>query len=196
MSAKITEWLENLGLGKYQKAFSENDIDIDVLAHLTDQDLKDLGLSLGHRRKLIAAIASNVGSNTNGTQDGESQTNVTSLPQRAEAERRQLTVMFVDMVGSTALSEQLDPEELRDLILTYQKIVVEEITRYEGHIARFMGDGVLAYFGWPRAHEHAAERAVLIISRASRIRSKSGWLSASVPPKAASTQCIQPSSRH
>jgi len=159
MSDKVTEWLGNLGLGKYQKVFAENDIDLDVLAHLTDQDLKELGLSLGHRRKLIAAIEFGVSSNANEAQV-EHPTKVTSLPQRSEAERRQLTVMFVDMVGSTALSEQLDPEELRELILAYQNTVVEEITRYEGHIARFTGDGVLAYFGWPRAHEDEAERAV------------------------------------
>lgn len=160
MSAKVSEWLENLGLGKYQQVFSENDIDLDVLAHLTDQDLKDLGLSLGHRRKLIASIESSISSHANDAQVGEHPTNATSLAPRSEAERRQLTVMFVDMVGSTALSERLDPEELRDLMLTYQNTVVEEITHYEGHIARFMGDGVLAYFGWPRAHEDEAERAV------------------------------------
>ncbi len=160
MSIKVAKWLESLGLGEYQKVFAENDIDFDVLAHLTDQDLIDLGLSLGHRRKFMAAIKSSDSSNTNDKQDKGRIPNAIWLPQQPEGERRQLTVMFVDMVGSTTLSERLDPEELRDLILAYQNAVVAEITRYEGHTARFLGDGVLAYFGWPRALEDAAERAV------------------------------------
>ena len=159
MSAKVAQWLESLGLGKYQEVFAENDIDLDVLAHLTNQDLIDLGLSLGHRRKLLAAVQSQVTDDSIAPPVSDHQTIVTP-PQPSEAERRQLTVVFVDMVGSTALSERLDLEELSDLIVTYRHTVIEEITRYDGYIAHFLGDGVLAYFGWPRAHEYDAERAV------------------------------------
>jgi len=161
VAADIREWLQGLGLDKYADAFAENDVDIVVLPKLTEQDLKDLGLSLGHRRKLMAAIEAIVE-----TSETVSSVAVTtdkdrgSSPSRPDAERRQLTVMFCDLVGSTALSQQLDPEDLRDVMRRYQDAVAGAVTRYGGHVAKYLGDGVLAYFGWPQAHEDQAERAV------------------------------------
>lgn len=142
-------WLRGLGLERYAESFRANDIGPDVLGELTDADLTSLGVSLGDRKRLRMALA--------GLRDGA--TPDAPAP-RPGADRRQLTVMFVDLVGSTALSTHLDPEELRDVIQAYQNAVAMEIARLEGHVAKLMGDGVLAYFGWPRAHEDAAERSV------------------------------------
>ena len=153
---QIADWLEKLGMSEYARRFAENDIDTSVLRHLTDQDLKELGVSLGHRRKMLAAIA-------------ELASAVPGSPQpavdRAEAsqdtaERRQVTVMFSDLVGSTALSARMDPEDLREVISAYQKSVAETVRRFDGFVAKYMGDGVLVYFGYPHSHEDDAERAV------------------------------------
>ena len=149
----IAEWLSNLGLGKYATTFAENEIDLEAARQLTDDDLRELGLPMGPRRKILAGITALPGPAIVSRE--QSQT-----PIRSEAERRQLTVMFVDMVGSTVLAGQLDPEEMGKLLRSYQNAVVGEIARLDGHVAKFMGDGVLAYFGWPRAHENEAERAV------------------------------------
>ena len=164
----IAAWLASLGLERYNQVFHENEIDVGVLPRLTADDLKDMGVVIvGHRRKLLEAIAD--------LQTPQGNASVPHAPplagaaRRPDAERRYLTVMFTDIVGSTALSAQLDPEDMRDIIRLYQNTVAGEITRFEGHIAKFMGDGVLAYFGWPRAHEDEAERAVragLAVSRA------------------------------
>ena len=159
----IKAWLEGIGLGKYIETFAENEIDIEVLPHLTEEDIQALGLPLGPRRKLLTAIAALKGKSDSVSKDDREPSAPTATPEpppTPQAERRQLTVMFVDLVGSTALSSRLDPEDLRELILAYQNVVAGEITRFEGYIARYMGDGVLAYFGWPRAHEDEAERAV------------------------------------
>ncbi|HET6469684.1 MAG TPA: AAA family ATPase [Geminicoccaceae bacterium] len=165
----LDEWLKGIGLGEHASLLAENDIDLDVLTELTDEDLRELGLSLGHRKRLLKAIRELGGTDTGEAATGEPAT-AAPLPWPTaavrppapplEAERRHLTVMFVDLVGSTELSRGLDPEQLRDIIRAYQNAVAGEITRFEGHIAKYMGDGVLAYFGWPRAHEDAAERAV------------------------------------
>jgi class 3 adenylate cyclase len=152
----IAEWLEKLGLGQYAQRFADNDIDISVLRHLTDQDLKDLGLSLGHRRKMLAEIAELVGAVPATLQPTPE---IEPKPKDA-AERRQLTVMFCDLVGSTALSSRLDAEDLRAIIGAYHRCCLEVIERHGGFVAKYMGDGVLAYFGYPQAHEHDAERAV------------------------------------
>ncbi len=150
----ISAWLRELGLERYGTAFRDNDIDAAVLRTLSAEDLKELGVtSLGHRKKLLEAIAV-LGSQT---PVGASMDTAVVRP---EAERRQLTVLFCDLVGSTALSSQLDPEDMREVIGAYQKAVACEIGRLEGHVAKFMGDGVLAYFGWPRAHEDEPEQAV------------------------------------
>ncbi len=159
----VAAWLRGRGLGQYEKAFRENDIDAEVLAGLTAEDLIALGItSVGHRRKLLAAIAAlRTGSDPINIQSSEAPAEVSGKPFLApEAERRQLTVMFVDLVGSTVLASQLDPEEMAELLRAYQAAVAGAIARFEGHVAKYMGDGVLAYFGYPRAHEDEAERAV------------------------------------
>ncbi|UXN64460.1 AAA family ATPase [Phyllobacterium sp. A18/5-2] len=150
----IAAWLSGLGLAKYATIFAKNEITPEVLPHLSDADLEALGLPMGPRKLVLAAIAGL------GNADMRDPKPVAGSTPRVEAERRQLTVMFVDLVGSTALSSQLDPEEMAEVIGKYQNAVAGEITRVDGHVAKFMGDGVLAYFGWPRAHEDEAERAV------------------------------------
>jgi class 3 adenylate cyclase/tetratricopeptide (TPR) repeat protein len=162
MVEHVDRWLETLGLGKYAALFSENEITVDVVPRLTEADLKELGLPLGPRRVLSDAIQNLTAAKPAAD---ASPTDRPAAPAAAEAtkgqaERRQLTVMFVDLVGSTALSAKLDPEEMGAVLRGYQNAVAGEITRFEGHVAKFMGDGVLAYFGWPVAHEDEAERAV------------------------------------
>ena len=153
---QIAEWLEKLGLEQYAQRFAENDIDVSVLRHLTDADLEKIGVSLGHRRKMLAAIAELHGA---APSKPDPVGVVVARPQDA-AERRQVTVMFCDLVGSTALSARMDPEDLREVISAYQKCVAETVQRFGGFVAKYMGDGVLIYFGYPQAHEDDAERAV------------------------------------
>ena len=135
---QIAEWLEKLGMSEYAQRFAENDIDVPVLRHLTDQDLKELGISLGHRRKLLAAIAEMTGT----APSAPIPIAATESKAQDTAERRQVTVMFSDLVGSTALSARMDPEDLREVISAYQKCVAETVGRLGGFIAKFMGDGV------------------------------------------------------
>jgi class 3 adenylate cyclase len=149
----IAEWLASIGLGEYAQHFGENAIDLSVVGDLTEQDLKDLGVLLGHRRKMLRAIAELKGDVLRTPQTG------TTPVLRDGAERRQLTVMFCDLVGSSALSARLDPEDLRAVIGGFHACIAEVIVRNEGVIARYMGDGVLAYFGYPQAHEDDAEQA-------------------------------------
>ena len=155
--ADVAGWLQGLGLERYVPAFRDNEIDWEALPKLTAEDLKDLGVVLGgHRRKLLAAIAAlgaAVPAATVTPASGDA-------PAPAEAERRQLTVMFCDLVGSTALSARLDPEDLRSVIGAYHRCVAGVIERGGGFVAKYMGDGALAYFGYPRADDHDAERAV------------------------------------
>ena len=153
---QISDWLNALGLDQYAERFAENDIDVSVLRHLTDADLEKIGVSLGHRRKMLAAIAELHGVTPS---KPEAVGVVEPKPQDA-AERRQVTVMFSDLVGSTALSARMDPEDLREVISAYQKCVAETVQRFGGFVAKYMGDGVLIYFGYPQAHEDDAERAV------------------------------------
>ncbi|WP_287368210.1 adenylate/guanylate cyclase domain-containing protein [Mesorhizobium sp.] len=173
----IAAWLASLGLGEYAPAFRDNDIDFELLPKLTTEDLTALGIrSVGHRRKLLSAISalaensSAQPGSTLSTREEFAQDVTDDDVAAPRAERRQLTVMFVDLVGSTALSQRLDPEDMREVILSYQQAVSREIARYEGRVAKLMGDGVLAYFGWPRAHEDDAERAVRAGLAASRNR--------------------------
>jgi class 3 adenylate cyclase len=170
----VADWLRSLGLERYEQAFRDNEIDAELLPNLTGEDLKDLGVALvGHRRRLLEAIArlrdagrSSEAAATHRTIEPSAAAAEPDAdhggraPPRPGAERRQLTVLFCDLVGSTALSARLDPEDMRAVIGGYQNICSEVIRRYEGHVAKFMGDGVLAYFGFPRAHEDDAERAV------------------------------------
>jgi SAM domain (Sterile alpha motif)/Adenylate and Guanylate cyclase catalytic domain len=153
---QIAGWLEKLGLGQYAKLFSDNDIDVSVLPHLTDEDLKNLAISLGHRRKIFAAI-----------NEGFASVQPLAEAERPEEpkapdtpERRYVTVLFSDLVGSTALSGRLDVEDLRDVVTVYQRCVEETVRRFDGFIAKFLGDGVLVYFGYPEAHEDDPERAL------------------------------------
>jgi class 3 adenylate cyclase/predicted ATPase len=153
---EIADWLEKLGMSEYAQRFAENDIDTSVLPHLTDENLKELGISLGHRVKLLAAIRELGGTLTT----VEPTVTPTEPKPQDAAERRQVTVMFSDLVGSTALSARMDPEDLREVISGYQKCVAETVQRSGGFVAKYMGDGVLIYFGYPQAHEDDAERAV------------------------------------
>ena len=156
-------WLRELGLERYERAFRDNDVDADVLPELTADDLIGLGVaSIGHRRKLLAAIAA-LRRDAPFPEAQPAQAELASsaiTPRPPEAERRQLTVMFVDLAGSTALSTRLDPEDMREVIRAYQDAVAGEVARFEGQVAKYMGDGVLAYFGFPQAHEDDAEHAV------------------------------------
>jgi predicted ATPase/class 3 adenylate cyclase len=149
----IAEWLASIGLGEYAERFRENAIDLSVVRDLTEQDLKDLGVLLGHRRKMLRAIVELQGEVPRTPQVG-------AKPASADhAGRRQLTIMFCDLVGSSALSARLDLEDLRAVMGTYHRCIAEVVARNEGVIARYMGDGVLAYFGYPQAHEDDAEQA-------------------------------------
>jgi class 3 adenylate cyclase len=151
-------WLRRLGLERYEEAFRENEIDDTVLSSLTAEDLKDLGITIvGHRRKLLDAIAA-LRADTKAPAPDSPATIGTSP--RDAAERRQVTVMFSDMVGSTAMAARMDPEDFREVISTYQKCVAATVRRFDGFVAKYLGDGVLVYFGYPQAHEDDAERAV------------------------------------
>ena len=150
----LAHWLEELGMSEYVQRFAENRIDLAVLPELTDQHLKDLGIPLGDRLKMLRAIRELI--------------DAAPIPQPALtkpkpqdlAERRQVTVLFSDLVGSTELAGRMDPEDLREVISAYQKCVADSVTRFDGFVAKYMGDGVLVYFGYPQAHEDDAERAV------------------------------------
>ena len=160
----VAEWLRNNGLERYEPAFRENNISADLLPSLTAKDLKDLGVTLvGDRRRLldaIAALKANRGAPAEETAPTQISGNRPGLASPASAERRQLTVMFCDLVGSTALASRLDPEDLREVIGAYHRCVAETVARFDGFVAKYMGDGVLVYFGYPKAHEDDAERAV------------------------------------
>src|SRR5438445_2539133 len=150
----IAEWLASIGLGEYTQRFADNAIDLSVIRDLTEQDLKDLGVLLGHRRKILRAIAE-----LDGVAPAPIETATEPVP-RDEAERRHLTVMICDLVGSTALSVRLDPEDMRAVIDAYHAACARITRTYDGFLAEFRGDGILAYFGYPLAHEDDAERTV------------------------------------
>src|SRR6202790_3224356 len=157
----IGDWLRSLGLERYEAAFRENEIDETVLPSLTAEDLKDLGVGIvGHRRKLLDAITALRTDATAKDPSGDAVSSPPSATPEDRAERRQVTVMFSDLVGSTALSVRMDPEDLREVISAYQKCVSETVRRFGSFVAKYMGDGVLIYFGYPQAHEDDAERAV------------------------------------
>jgi class 3 adenylate cyclase len=156
----VGAWLQDLGLGQYDAIFRENAINERVLPNLTAEDLKDMGIGIiGHRRMLLDAIAL---LRADGSAKAPPAEASSTTPKSAQdtAERRQVTVLFADLVGSTALAGRMDPEDLREIISAYQKCVAETVGRYGGFVAKYMGDGVLVYFGYPQAHEDDAERAV------------------------------------
>ena len=191
---QIADWLKKLGMSEYAERFAKNDIEIDNLTELTDHDLERLGVSLGHRRRILRAIRE-----LGGPAQAVPQTAAAPAP-HDRAGRRQLTVMFCDLVGSTALSVKLDPENLRGIIANYHRWCTALVERDGGFVARYMGDGVLAYFGYPQAHEHDAECAVraglalveavqkletaagVFKSRANRARTPSPMYRATNPP--------------
>jgi class 3 adenylate cyclase/tetratricopeptide (TPR) repeat protein len=147
---EVSSWLTEIGLGQYAQLFSDNEVDCEVLVELTEDDLAGLGIVLGHRKKILKAIA----------QLKSAQTAPPAIPERHEAERRLLTVMFCDLVGSTELSSHMDAEDLRELLRHYQKACTSVVAAYDGFVAQYLGDGIMVYFGYPRAREDAAERAV------------------------------------
>src|SRR6476660_6788240 len=154
---QIADWLKKLGMSEYAERFAKNRIDFSVLPDLTDQDLEKLRVLLGGRRMIKQAIAKLEALDA----PIAVATTTPATPRSVDtAERRQVTVMFSDLVGSTALSSRMDPEDLREVISAYQKSVAETVQRFGGFVAKYMGDGVLIYFGYPQAHEDDAERAV------------------------------------
>ncbi|TGT65366.1 adenylate/guanylate cyclase domain-containing protein [Mesorhizobium sp. M2E.F.Ca.ET.166.01.1.1] len=155
----IAAWLRRLGLEQYQQAFRDNAIDGEVLPELTDADLQQLGILLGHRKRLLKAIAE-LGPPTDRSKPSTVEAKIQFGASEPVAERRQLTVMFIDLVGSTALASRLDPEDLREIIGAYHRCAADTIARFGGFVAKYMGDGVLVYFGYPQAHENDAEQAV------------------------------------
>jgi class 3 adenylate cyclase/tetratricopeptide (TPR) repeat protein len=176
----VAAWLQALGLERYAPAFRDNEIDARILASLSAEDLKDLGVTLvGHRRRLLDAIAALGAADPPAVMAGSR-----NAPAQADAERRQLTVMFCDLVGSTALSSRLDPEDLREVMAAYHHAVGEVVAGFDGFVANYMGDGILVYFGYPRAHEDDAERAVRaglrLIDAVSRVDVKSAQLQARI----------------
>jgi class 3 adenylate cyclase len=152
--SELAAWLQAQGFGQYVELFAGNAIDREALVEMTDAHLKELGLPLGHRVKLLKAIRELREPEAGSVADRHAK------PRPPEAERRQLTVLFCDLVGSTELSAQLDPEDMGRVIRAYQDNCTDVVERWGGHVAKYMGDGVLAYFGWPQAHEDEAERAV------------------------------------
>jgi class 3 adenylate cyclase len=185
MSRSVREWLEQLGLPQYAEGFESNDIDFDLLRRLTEQTLKDVGVaSAGHRLRILGAIEQ---LKNPAVEDSSSQSVPAEATFRAgsrvndQGERRQLTVLFCDLVGSTELSHRLDPEEYRAIVRSYQDTCSAVIGKYEGHIAQYLGDGLLVYFGYPQAHEddaaRAARAALAMIAHVSKLTPASGQLS-------------------
>ena len=168
----IEDWLNGLGLGKYSKVFAENDVDLRALPHLNDADLQELGVSLGHRKVMLAAITELRHAETTETEfetkperprpivDRQPEPGGVKPAGEAGPDLRLLSVLFCDMVESTGLSARLNAEEMHDLISAYHETVASAVKQYGGYVAKFLGDGVLAYFGWPMAYEDHAERAI------------------------------------
>src|SRR5882757_7538791 len=164
----VGTWLSGLGLSQYEAVFRESEIDVDVLTELTDQHLKDLGVALGHRLRMLRAIRELA---------GDAPVKASSAKPQ-DADRRQLTVMFCDLVDSTALTAQFDPEDMSDLLRAFQRVVAAAVTRFDGHVAKWTGDGASVYFGYPRAHEDDAERAtrasIALVEAVGRLRRERG----------------------
>jgi predicted ATPase/class 3 adenylate cyclase len=163
----LSVWLQNLGLERYAQLFANNDVDLEVIRILTDDDLKQLGVSFGHRKKILKAVSeldhppmASSALPRMAPSPAASAIAAPAEPASADAQRRQITVMFCDLVGSTELSQRLDPEDLRDVMRSYQDTARQVVDRYEGHIAQYLGDGLMVYFGWPHAHGDEAKRAL------------------------------------
>jgi class 3 adenylate cyclase len=179
----IGDWLRSLDLGRYEQAFRDNQIDEQILLSLTGEDLKEIGVGpVGHRRKLLEAIAAlSAGKPSPSLQRSAP---AAASDTHSSAERRQLTIMFCDLVGSTALAARLDPEDLREVLGAYHRAVSDAVAAAGGFVAKYMGDGVLVYFGYPQAHEHDAEQAVraglALVDRIGRLESRAGTLAGRV----------------
>jgi class 3 adenylate cyclase len=179
----VGDWLRSLDLGRYEQAFRDNEIDEQILPSLTGEDLKEIGVGpVGHRRKLLEAIAALSAGDPSLVLQRSAQAAASET--HAGAERRQLTIMFCDLVGSTALAARLDPEDLREVLGAYHRAVSDAVAAAGGFVAKYMGDGVLVYFGYPRAHEHDAEQAVraalVLVDRIGRLESRTGALAGRV----------------
>ncbi|HXQ07320.1 MAG TPA: adenylate/guanylate cyclase domain-containing protein [Bradyrhizobium sp.] len=165
----VGTWLSGLGLSQYEAVFRESEIDVDVLTELTDQHLKDLGVALGHRLRMLRAIRELA---------GDAPVKASAAKPQDAADRRQLTVMFCDLVDSTALTARLDPEDMGDLLRAFQHAVAAAVTRFDGHVAKWTGDGASVYFGYPRAHEDDAERAtrasIALVEAVGKLRRERG----------------------
>ena len=180
----VAAWLRGLGLEQYSREFRDNDVDGEVLPELTADDLISIGVtSVGHRRKLLAAIAA-LRTEPPTAASAASATSALTSPPTIDAERRQLTIMFCDLAGSTALAARLDPEDLREVLGAYHRAVADAVAAAGGYVAKYMGDGVLVYFGYPQAHEHDAEQAVraglALVNRIGRLESRAGTLAGRV----------------
>jgi class 3 adenylate cyclase len=185
----VAGWLKSLGLERYEPLFRDNEIDWEVLPKLTSEDLREIGVvPIGHRRRLLDAIAllrpdpaPEIEPAATALSSGP---RIERIAVESSAERRQLTLMFCDLVGSTALASRLDPEDLREVFGAYHAAVAEVVAGFEGYVAKYMGDGVLIYFGYPRAHEDDAERAVrtglALVERIGRLESGSGALASRI----------------
>jgi len=160
MRDDFRNWLAALNLGHLAEVFEVNEVDLSDLVLLSEDDLKDLGLALGPRRRILNALAGADEPAATPPTITPTAATLTGTDSGGSAERRQLTIMFCDLVGSTELSQRLDPEDLRDVMGRHQDAVAGAVSQHGGHMAKFLGDGVLAYFGWPQAHEDQAERAV------------------------------------
>ncbi len=157
----VSAWLQELGLGKYAKAFRDNEIDFDSLPYITEQMLAQIGLPVGPRAKLLAAISQLTFSRASDSENKpDASVRFELAVEQRPAERRQITVMFCDLVNSTKLARGLDPEDLKSVMQAYQEACGAVIERYQGHVSQYRGDGIEVYFGWPVAQEDAAERAV------------------------------------
>ncbi len=164
MGMTIDTWLDGLGLGQYSEPFRTHDIDLRALPHLTEEDLREMQISLGHRRIILAAIEAFAQTVTaQSVAGGQTHSPVRTdaeTPQTSPAERRHLTVLFADLVGFTEMTNRFDPEEMRTLLQRYQDTVAGEVSRYGGYVAKYLGDGLLVFFGWPTAYEDHLYRAV------------------------------------
>ncbi len=164
--SSLSSWLKGIGLDRYVPAFEQHDIDFETLNLLNERDLKSLGVSLGHRKRLLKAIGdlkrTDSGSGATIFQSGQQ-------PLVTEAERRQLTVLFCDLVGSTELSSSMDPEPLRRILLEYEEVCTAAINSFDGYVFQRQGDGIIAYFGFPIAYEDAPERPSGLELRSSRV---------------------------
>ncbi len=183
MGQTLNGWLDALGLGQYAEIFVENDIDLEILPHLTNEDLREIGVTLGHRKRLLAGIGALAEAPQSTPAEPSTPAKAEAVSVKApktQAERRNITAVFIDLVGFTEKTNRIDPEEMRELLQRYQDTVAGEVSRYGGYVAKFLGDGMLVFFGWPTAYEDHAHRGVKaaldVIARVRQIQEPGGRL--------------------